>query len=236
MATTVPALVETIRSLVQQDGETGVEVFNRLMNGLEGQLNGMGVAFASSLLGLAGSLVVGLLELLASHGQNRFYRELEEWLSSITRLGFSSGETEGTSDQALINSVLDQMSEQMEAMQLLFSQSENSRNLVDEKLSVLAENLNGLTEQLGQSAPSNAALERVAIGQEKLFEVLSNIEKNDAADAESRMRLRSIDVQMLHLMEDLASGRQEITTAIRSELNTLAGMISEANSKAKGKK
>ena len=76
----------------------------------------------------------------------------------------------------------------------------------------------------------------VDIGQEKLFEVLSNIEKNDAADAESRMRLRSIDVQMLHLMEDLASGRQDITTAIRSELNTLAGMISEANSKAKGKK
>ena len=52
-------------------------------------LAGMGVAFASSLLGLAGSLVVGLLELFAGHGQNRFYRELEEWLSSITRLGFS---------------------------------------------------------------------------------------------------------------------------------------------------
>ena len=70
---------------------------------------------------------------------------------------------------------------------------------------------------------------------EKLFEVLSNIEKNDAADAESRMRLRSIDVQMLHLMEDLASGRQEITSAIRSELNSLSGVISEAKSKAKGK-
>jgi len=150
-------------------------------------------------------------------------------------LGFSSGETEGTGDQALINSVLDQMSEQMEAMQLLFSKSENSRSLVDEKLSILAENLNGLTDQLGQSTPSNVALERVAIGQEKLFEVLSNIEKNDAADAESRMRLRSIDVQMLHLMEDLASGRQEITSAIRSELNSLSGVIAEAKSKAKGK-
>jgi lysyl-tRNA synthetase class II len=127
------------------------------------------------------------------------------------------------------------MSEQMEAMQLLFSKSENSRTLVDEKLSILAENLNGLTGQIGQSTPSNAALERVAIGQEKLFEVLSNIEKNDAADAESRMRLRSIDVQMLHLMEDLASGRQEITSAIRSELSSLSAIISEANSKVKGK-
>ena len=123
----------------------------------------------------------------------------------------------------------------MEAMQLLFCKSENSRTLVDEKLSILAENLNELTDQLGQSTPSNAALERVAIGQEKLFEVLSNIEKNDAADAESRMRLRSIDVQMLHLMEELASGRQEITSAIRSELNSLSVVISEAKSRPKGK-
>ena len=55
--------------------------FDSLMTGLEGQLGGMGTAFGSSLLGLSGSLVVGLLELFASHAQNRFYRELEEWLS-----------------------------------------------------------------------------------------------------------------------------------------------------------
>ena len=68
-----------------RDGESGFEVFNRLMNGLEGQLSGMGVAFSSSLLGLAGSLLVGLLELFAGHGQNRFY---VVDLSSITRLIF----------------------------------------------------------------------------------------------------------------------------------------------------
>jgi hypothetical protein len=92
LATTVPALVDTIRSLTPKDGETGAEVFGRLQAGLEAQLGGMGTAFSSSLLGLAGSLIVGLLELFAGHGQNRFYRELEEWLSSITRLGFSSGD------------------------------------------------------------------------------------------------------------------------------------------------
>ena len=46
-----------------KEGQTGIEVFDNLMAGLEGQLGGMGTAFASSLLGLAGSLVVGLLEL-----------------------------------------------------------------------------------------------------------------------------------------------------------------------------
>ena len=96
LATTVPAIVDTIRSLNPQEGEEGLAVFNRLMTGLEAQLQGMGVAFGSSLLGLAGSLIVGLLELFAGHGQNRFYRELEEWLSSITRVGYAAGDEGGT--------------------------------------------------------------------------------------------------------------------------------------------
>ncbi len=46
----------------------------------------MGTAFSSSLLGLSGSLILGFLELQASHAHNRFYNELEEWLSGITEL------------------------------------------------------------------------------------------------------------------------------------------------------
>jgi hypothetical protein len=228
LATTVPSLVETIRSLAPEDGESGFEVFNRLMNGLEGQLSGMGIAFSSSLLGLAGSLLVGLLELFAGHGQNRFYRELEEWLSSITRLGFSSGDGETSTENAFFTTVMDQMSEQMDAMRSMFKQSDDTRTMVDEKISILAENLSKLTVQLEQSAPSNAALERVAAGQEKLLEVLSNMEKNDAVDAESRMRLRSIDVQMLHLMEDLAAGRQETIASIRADVHALTNALVQA--------
>jgi len=228
LATTVPALVETIRSLAPQDGESGFEVFSRLMTGLEGQLGGMGVAFSSSLMGLAGSLIVGLLELFAGHGQNRFYRELEEWLSSMTRLGFSSGDGEISSDNAMFTAVLDQMSEQMEAMRLMFTQSDQTRGMVDEKISDLTAKLERLTDRLEQSAPSNAALERVAEGQEKLLTVLTAMEQNDAVDAESRMRLRSIDVQMLHLMEDVAAGRQETLTAIRSDIQSLTNALVQA--------
>jgi hypothetical protein len=228
LATTVPALVETIRSLAPQDGESGFEVFSRLMSGLEGQLGGMGVAFSSSLMGLAGSLIVGLLELFAGHGQNRFYRELEEWLSSMTRLGFSSGDGEMSGDSAMFTAVLDQMSEQMEAMRVMFAQSDQTRGMVDEKISDLSSKLERLTDRLEQSAPSNSALERVAEGQEKLLAVLSAMEQNDAVDAESRMRLRSIDVQMLHLMEDVAAGRQETLTAIRSDIQALTNALVQA--------
>ena len=42
----------------------------------------MGISFSSSLFGLAGSLVLGFLDLQSSQAQNRFYTELEDWLST----------------------------------------------------------------------------------------------------------------------------------------------------------
>ena len=225
LATTVPALVETIRSLAPRDGEAGFEVFSRLMDGLESQLDGMGVAFASSLLGLAGSLVVGLLELFAGHGQNRFYRDLEEWLSSITRLGFASGEAETSNEQDLAASIFAQMTEQLEHVQDMFVSGENSRALVDQRLGTLAEALNGLTRHIEANTPSAEALNRVAEGQERLLSVLAKMERSDAQDAESRMRLRSIDVQLLRLLEEISTGRQETTIALRQQFERLTSAI-----------
>ncbi len=82
----------------------------------------MGTAFSSSLLGLAGSLVLGLLELFAGHGQNRFIRELEEWLSSITRIGYA-GDGEGA-DQNALGLLVDHMAQQLEELQALQTQTE----------------------------------------------------------------------------------------------------------------
>lgn len=226
LATTVPALVETIRSLAPQDGESGFEVFNRLMGGLESQLEGMGIAFSSSLLGLAGSLVVGLLELFAGHGQNRFYRELEEWLSSNTRISFAGSDSEG--DTSVVAAVLDHMVEQMEQMKVLFAQAEVGRTQVDGKLAQLADSMERLTQRMEASATSNDALSRVADGQAKLITVLEKMEHASESDAEARMRLRSLDVQLLRLSEEIAAGRQESIVAIRSDITSLANSILRA--------
>ena len=172
LATTVPAVVDTIRSLAPQEGEEGIAIFNRLMTGLEAQLGGMGVAFASSLLGLAGSLIVGLLELFAGHGQNRFYRELEEWLSSFTRVSLSSGEEGGTGENSAVSEVLDTMAEQMDALQAMFVQNAESRAEVDNKLSQLVDAISDMNRRQDQSASLSAALERVALGQETLTELM----------------------------------------------------------------
>ncbi len=63
-----------------------VNLFDSLKQGLEGPLKGMGTAFSSSLFGLGGSLVLGFVDIQASHAQNRFFNEMEEWLSGVTRL------------------------------------------------------------------------------------------------------------------------------------------------------
>ena len=225
LATTVPALVDTIRGLVPQEGESGVQVFARLMSGLESQLSGMGVAFASSLLGLAGSLVVGLLELFAGHGQNRFYRELEEWLSSITKLGFSSGDGEGSPDLGMAGVALDHMAEQIESLQIMFAQSDESRAEVDARLGQLAESIERMTERLEASAPSASAFARLAEGQERLIDTLENRAAGEGIDAESRMRLRSIDVQMLRILEEMSAGRQESMAELRTDISALTRAI-----------
>jgi len=236
LATTVPAVVETIKSLAPDEG-TGVDVFGRLLGGLESQLGGMGTAFASSLLGLAGSLVVGLLELFAGHGQNRFYRELEEWLSTITRLGFSSGDADAGESGAMVG-VMEQMSEQMDAqmdaLQTMFTQSDVSRSMVDERLGDLAGAVERLTSKLeadGTVASSTAeALAQLADGQERMIAALERREGEEGAhvDAESRMRLRSIDVQLLRILEEISAGRQETLSDLRGDLANLTRTLRQA--------
>lgn len=226
LATTVPALVDTIRSLAPQDGESGTAAFSRLMSGLEGQLGGMGVAFASSLLGLTCSLIVGLLELFAGHGQNRFYRELEEWLSSITRLGFSH-DSDGP-DLGAAGVVLDQMAEQMERLQYLFAESEQGRSEVDTRLAQLADSVERLTERIEATSPSASSLARIAEGQELLAQAIREKETDEGLDAESRMRLRSIDVQMLRILEEISAGRQESMAEIRTDLASLSRSLGAA--------
>ncbi len=189
LATTVPAVVETIRSLAPQEGEQGVAVFDRLMTGLEAQLGGMGTAFSSSLLGLAGSLVVGLLELFAGHGQNRFYRELEEWLSSITRVGIAgAGDGEGA-DMGAMASVLDQMSEQMEVMKSMITQADMSWAMVDERLGGLAEAVERLSSSLENDRSSVEALDRIADAQAKIAEGQDKIVEQHGSSTEWQTRM-----------------------------------------------
>ena len=90
-------LIETVTSVrtviegLKVGGDSG-QMFDALKEGLGAPLGGMGISFSSSLFGLAGSLILGFLDLQTGQAQNRFYTDLEDWLATTVRdLGADSG-------------------------------------------------------------------------------------------------------------------------------------------------
>jgi hypothetical protein len=83
-------LIETVGSVgkviegLKVGGDAG-SLFDTLKEGLAAPLGGMGISFSSSLFGLAGSLILGFLDLQSSQAQNRFYTDLEDWLATTVR-------------------------------------------------------------------------------------------------------------------------------------------------------
>jgi len=83
-------LIETVGSVgkviegLKVGGDAG-SLFDTLKEGLAAPLAGMGISFSSSLFGLAGSLILGFLDLQSSGAQNRFYTDLEDWLASTVK-------------------------------------------------------------------------------------------------------------------------------------------------------
>lgn len=230
LATTIPAVVDTIRTLAPTEGGSSIDSFDNLMTGLEEQLGGMGTAFASSLLGLAGSLIIGLLEIFAGHGQNRFYMELEEWLSSITKVGFGGDDAAGI-DGSAITGLMEQTSHQIDSLKELVMRGEEQRMRTDGRLGSLAEAISVMAKQIsnqsrGKGGSDPEVMERIASGQDRIVEALGNM--GEGMDAEARMRLRNIDVQLLRVLEEMSSGRQDSIAEIRQDFATLIYTLQQA--------
>jgi hypothetical protein len=105
-----------------------------LMAAIEQPIAGMGTAFASSLFGLAGSLIIGFLELQAGRAQNRFYNEVEEWLSSISSLAAATpsnisaaAASSGGGSDVYVGAMLEQSAETMD--RLAYTMERHTRNL-----------------------------------------------------------------------------------------------------------
>jgi len=91
-------LIETVTSVrdvigsLKVGGNDAGQMFDALKEGLAAPLGGMGISFSSSLFGLAGSLILGFLDLQAGQAQNRFYTDLEDWLATTVRdIGVETG-------------------------------------------------------------------------------------------------------------------------------------------------
>jgi hypothetical protein len=229
LSNVVPGIVTTMQSLNLSGEESSINVFNNLMGGLNTQLEGMGTAFASSLLGLAGSLVVGLLDLFASHGQNRFYRELEEWLSSIVRIVPEGDEGRpAPSGAGYTADMLDRSADQIDALVELTRRTEEGRAESDARLSRLTDAVARLAEQpapAAEGAPVGGPdllrrLDRLAAAQERLAALME-----EGAGPETAQRMRNIDLALSRVLEEISAGRQDSTAEIRMDLARLTRAV-----------
>ncbi|MEM6711703.1 MAG: flagellar motor protein MotA [Pseudomonadota bacterium] len=148
---TISSVGETIDGLDVTSGDFGA-IFENLKTGLSAPLDGMGTAFSSSLFGLAGSLVLGFLDLQAGQAQNRFYTELEDWMSHLagTDVTQSSGNAAENAIASLERSV-DRLARQVAAQNQLSSASGNTESEpenVDASIDNLATGVQSLVQHM----------------------------------------------------------------------------------------
>ena len=119
-------------------GTDPVAMFTALKARLQAPLAGMATSFSTSLFGLAGSLVLGFLDLQAGRAANRFYTELEDWLSGMTKLssGGMAGEGEGNVP-SYVQALLEQTADGLERMQRAIVDSERERRGGTEQMAEL---------------------------------------------------------------------------------------------------
>ncbi len=225
---TIAAVADVIAGLSIEGGDLAL-VFGDLKAGLEAPLGGMGTAFSSSLFGLAGSLVLGFLELQATQAQNRFYNELEDWLSGAARVTTGaafSGEGEG-SVPAYLQALIEQTAENLDTLRRVMSQGEENRKQGNANLMALTERLGTLTDQM--RTEQNLMI-RLAESQMELKPVLTKLADGMSdggllLDEATRQHVRNLDVYMHRLMDDLPSSRDQIIGEIRGEIKLLARTI-----------
>jgi len=233
---TIDSVADVIGGLTIQGTDLGAG-FDDLKSGLEKPLKGMGTAFSTSLFGLSGSLVLGFLELQAGQAQNFFYNELEDWLSGQTRLASTSlmgdGDHIGGGVPAYVQALLEQTADSLEALQRTMDRGEESRITANNNITILAEKLSMLTDQM---RTEQSLMMKLAESQLELKPILARLADTQfgsgLGDDSVRSHVRNIDVHLARLHEELATGRAETVQELRTEIRVLSRTLAAIAEKA----
>ena len=202
-------------------------VFEDLKRDLRGPLAGMGTAFSSSLFGLAGALVLGVLDLQAGHAQNRFYNQLEEWLSGMTHL--PSGKLAVEGDYPLptyIEALLEQTADNLNQLQRTMTRSDEDRRSTQANLAKLTGQLAELTDQMRSQQKLLLSLAKNPTDLQPVIAELANqVTSALTGYEEMRDHLRSVDVGLTRLLEEVSGARQQFADDFRNEIRLLAQSI-----------
>jgi hypothetical protein len=222
---TIGSVSNVIGNMSVGSGDINV-LFNQLKAGLAEPLRGMAVAFSSSMLGLAGALVLGFMDLTAGQAQSRFFAELEDWLAGATRLSAGAVGTEGEGSMpAYVQALLEQSAENMDELHRAMARGEEGRMQSNQALMTLTERLSILADQM---RAAQVLMSRLAEAQSQLAPTLQRMVEasaQGALDDASRAHIRNQELYLARILEEMSQGRQQATNDIRNEIKILARTI-----------
>ena len=186
----------------------------------------MGTAFSSSLFGLAGALVLGFLDLQAGHAENRFFKELEDWLAELTHLPSGVLAEGEASIPTYVEALLDKTADSLEGLERILSRGEEDRTMMREQLLQLTARLADLTDQI---RGEQQVIKGLARQQQDLHPLISRLasaaEAGGGMDDSVRAHFRSMDLNLRRLVEEGAAERKQAAEDLRNELRLLARTI-----------
>ncbi len=238
---TVGSISDVIKNLTVTSDDMAV-MFAALKQGLEAPLSSMSTAFASSLFGLGGSLVLGFFDLQAGQAQNAFYNELEEWLSGLTRLSSGTGPGDGEQGvSAYTEALLEQTAESLQELQNIMARGEQTRSSgndqmaqLNDKLSLFADQMKTQQQVLLRVAETQRDLGPLLRSMGDVAAALSAPQTSGGVDDATRGHIRNIDAGLSRLAAALESGRSESVRELRNEIKLLAKTVAATRDGADG--
>jgi len=222
---TVGAVSNVIGGLSLKGGNLE-KAFSDLKIGLDAPLSGMATAFSSSVFGLAGSLALGFIDLQLGQAQNRFYNDLEEWLSGLTKLSAGNNvtgdhEISGTAYQAAL---FEQTAESLDRLQRVMVHNEDGRDETNQHLIKINDSLHLIVDKL---EAETQVIRDLSDNQERSNSAISRLTEysQEKSKGDYRQNLRNIDTQLSQLIKELKTGRDKSVEEIRQEIRLLARTI-----------
>jgi biopolymer transport protein ExbB/TolQ len=229
---TVGSIADVIKNLTVT-GDDMAQMFTALKQGLETPLSSMSTAFASSLFGLGGSLVLGFFDLQAGQAQNAFFNELEEWLSGLTRLSSGTGPGDGEQGvSAYTEALLEQTAESLQELQSIMVRGEQSRGVgnehmaaLNDRLALFADQMRAQQQVLLKVAESQRDLAPLLRSMSDIATALQSPASSGGVDDATRGHIRNIDAGLSRLATSLETGRNDSLRELRNEIRLLAKTI-----------
>ncbi|MCP4923735.1 MAG: flagellar motor protein MotA [bacterium] len=224
LTNTVQSISQLISNMPSGQSAGGFS-WESLKNGLSAPLYGMGIAFSSSLFGLAASLALGFVELQASLAGRRFFAYVEGKLAISPHLAMTADKSLGDPQSVAkyIYPLLTQTAENLESLQRNVTQSEESRVTLNNNLTILSEKLSRLADQ--RHTEKNLLIkvaESLVDSQATVSQFSDRIREGDfGLDEGTRSHIRNVDTTLSRLGENLATANSSLSKELRDEMRLL---------------